>query len=158
MIFTASLLQHLSGAVTDSIKCAFQVYIQYSIEIFFFHLHDQSISGDPGVIHQNVQMSVLFYYVFDHGSRRLSKSLTLHLYTVTAFPPFSSIGLLYFFCTFFRAIVIDDHLCPLFWQSAIAMARADPASCTCDQVLLYSPAFTRHLLSYRFQIFYFLYM
>ena len=60
-------------------ECTFQIRIKYSVKIFLTHFHDQSISCDPCIIDQNIEVSIVVYDHFHHFSAGIKiRNITLY--------------------------------------------------------------------------------
>ncbi len=51
----------------NEIKCGFQVYIDDHVPLLFRHADHQSVTGNPRVVHKDVDPSEVFYDFSNHG-------------------------------------------------------------------------------------------
>ena len=49
------------------IEHRFQVYTDHKVPLFFSHPHQQSVSGDPGIVHKNVNSAEIIYHLVYHS-------------------------------------------------------------------------------------------
>ena len=94
--------------MTDHIECAFEVYADDGVEVFFLHDSDQTVPGDSGAVDQNVDPAEFLDDVVDSLFDRC-KIRNVHAYCFCLNAQRFDL-LDHFGCFFFRIHVDDDDV------------------------------------------------
>ena len=89
------------------VKAAFQVHIQHPVKILLAHPSKQAVSGNSGIVYQNINVAVFRHQSVDHF---LTGSIVRHIAAVNS----SASALLFyqpegFLGLFQRAVIIHNH-------------------------------------------------
>ena len=79
------LAHHDRSTCVDKVEGRLQVHSDYCIPLRLAHAHHQTIFGDTGIVHQNINRAEIILNLIDHFLRILKirsvRSVTFHLYT-----------------------------------------------------------------------------